>query len=261
MQLTHEQLFANPHAGNNRVLVKLPQEYSKYLHNFYEKQLGNTFIDIVTSGAPGEHAPRFGTLVKNPQKLIYDRDNYTQPTSMPHLTTIETQPGDIIFFDYQSAVLAMGKLLNNVTPNTREDWVACGEDLYIFLPYRSLLFAIRGESKWKDQKITNMDELKVICLNGMVIVENLFEEVKSTVIVPENFKQKKSVNRSKVLYCGSENIENGDGLIEADDIKPGDIIITRPIRVPVENGIANIIGNKNIAYVQRKLIFGVEVQE
>ena len=238
-------------------MIKLPQDYYKYLHSFYEKKIGDVEVEIVTSGNPGEHCPRYGELIKNPTKLIYDNANWT--TTMPHLTTIETKPGDLVFFDYQTCMIALGKLANPVTSNVRgEKWLRCGDDLYVFIPYRSLYIALRGDVKWRGQEISNLKDIDVICLNGYTVVETMYEEVKSSVIIPEIFKQKKELHKSKVIYCGSINKENGDGLKDASNIKVGDVVISRPIRVPMETSIAAILGNKNLNYLQRKFIFATE---
>ena len=256
MNIIKQELLNNEFAGNNLVLVKMPQSYNEYLHSFYDKQVGGTSIKIVTSGNPGEHCPRYGELIKNPQKLIYDRQHWNESHSLPHKTHIETLPHDLVFFDYRECMNSLGKLANPVSTNTRaEKWFRCENDLYALLSYRSLLFAIRGKVEWQGQIISNLKDLQVVSLNGYAVVEFIYNDVKSSLII----EKKKDPNRTKVVYLGQPNIENGDKLIDALNINVGDTVISRPIQVPLETKITGVLGNNNLAYLARKFIFAKQI--
>lgn len=217
---------------NNNVLVKLPSSYSDMLHN--EKKVRELFIN--TSFKPGFHAPRCGTLIANPQKLIFGA------MYMSWKTEIETVVGDTVWFNYVPAMAALGKMLNPVLPTDDDLWFEHKGDVYLLLPYESLVCVRRGESEF--------------CVNGNVLGKRI-EEKQSDMIAIKN----RLTERLILTHTGEPVTEYINEVCEVEDVDVGDTVVIRGrgeniMACELENGMDNTFSKEKLYFFQRKQIIG-----
>jgi co-chaperonin GroES (HSP10) len=72
-------------------------------------------------------------------------------------------------------------------------------------------------------------EGELIPLNGYVLIEPIFDDIKTTLFLPEHLKKEKVTMKGKVIKAGSlVKYKNSEHYAEdTDEIKDGDIVIFR----------------------------------
>jgi len=137
-------------------------------------------------------------------------------------TTIEVQPGDVVFFHYLSVMNAIRdkKLLE------------CDGRKYYSVPYESLYVAKRtinlthgtlSEKRFEIYKEGALEQMEIIvCLNGFLLVTPKKEHIEDNIggiLLPECMLSKEQVSRGVVAYVGSplsgepEVVRRGDEII------------------------------------------------
>lgn len=215
----------------NNVLVKLPSAYSKMLHN--EVKIGS--FDVNTSYELAMHTPRYGELVCNPERLYFGIGGMSWETS------IQTQVGDTVWFNYLICLMALGRLANPVSKSDEENYVICGDDIYVILPYEGLVVAKRGE--------------QVICLNGYVMGIQIKEE-QSDILKMDKVK----TGKVKLTHVGVpiENYLEGE-FVPSADVQVGDVVMVRGyggkiLAEKLENGMVNVFDKREILFFQGRQI-------
>lgn len=239
----------------NMVVVRLPQAYGDMLHSWYSHQMKDedkTVIKIDTSFDPAMHAPRWGEVYRSPRELVYERDD---PASMGWKTEVDIKDGDVVFFDYLSCLTALGKLANPGLSGETPSWIRVDNELYIVMRYDALIFAFREDL---DNPSVGLFGTKgnIICLNGNMIIRPVFNEVKSSLIIPEHLKREENRLVCDVVYAGRPNSEYLDGVIETDEVQPGHRVVLKNFKLRIENSLANIL-SPDLAYVQRKSVWAI----
>lgn len=233
----------------NHVLVKLPNSYKKMVYN--EVKIGS--FDVNTSYELAMHTPRYGELIVNPEKL------YLGIGGMSWETTIETQVGDTVWFNYLVCLMALGRLANPVSKSDDESYFVCGDDLYVFLPYESLVVARRKHTfktivtKTHTGGVDPYEEN--ICLNGYCIGEPVVEKQSEILIA-----NKKPTGKVKITHVGVP-VENylGDEFIPSCDVKVGDVVMVKKagnkmLAEKLENGMVNKFDERELVFFQNKQI-------
>lgn len=117
-------------------------------------------------------APQSGTVLAVPEKLRFSTD-MKDYNSLDFKTTMELQVGDTVIFNYKAWEFA------------RTTGGMVGDDF--FVRYDSIYVVVRNN--------------KVICINGIVIVEPAVEEIKTKLIVPDIAKDKKLKIKGTVIHA------------------------------------------------------------
>jgi len=132
-------------------------------------------------------------------------------------TTIEVQPGDVVFFHYLSVMNAIRD----------KKFLECDGRKYYSVPYESLYVAKRTIQCWYPPFVSgalSRLEERIICLNGFILVTPKQEHTEDNIdgiLLPECMLSKEQVSRGVVAYTGIPL--SG----EPEVVKPGDEIIFR----------------------------------
>lgn len=234
-------------SGRNKVVIKLDRTYKELLHRHRTKQLekSNVSLAIDTSFDVSFHAPRSGVVVAAPKSLYYNKEKPVG--SMPWDTDVEVQPGDRVWFQYLTAMKALGNLYD-VAETRRGNWLADKQgNVYITIPYDILILALRGK--------------EYFCLNGNLILEPVKFKYTGKVIVKDY-----ETMECTVRCIGKPVREYIDAFVDADDISIGDNVIIRKWKLKLVDQLgdrnAEEVGKalkannaKNLIYLQRKMIY------
>lgn len=193
---------------SNHVLIKVRLNNKLKLNTGQELYLETVFN-------PQDHVPVTGEVVKVPETLYYNQKDKSE--SLQWKTHMEVLPGDIAFFEYFAALMALAGKVDPAQQYQEPKYLEYKGELYIFLKYDALMFVKREE--------------KIIPVNGFMICEPIEKELKtsSNLILPKSLQKKESNKFAKVYYVGSTNDEYLDGKYkDVEDIKPGNIILFSP---------------------------------
>jgi hypothetical protein len=226
----------NLRISENNVLIKLPDTYRMMLNN----EIDIRGISIITKYEPSYYAPRYGTVAVIPNRLKFGIGG------MSWKTDIEIQVGDTVWFNYLVCLMALGKLLNPVYRSDETRYYTCGEDIYVLLPYESLIVAKREVSKFP----TGYTE--TICLNSYVIGKQIKRKVSDKLIVNDE-----KTGWIKLLHVGNPVTEYLTETIEIEDVEAGDtVLINKKLAEKLENGMTNHFSQEEVLFFQRRQIFG-----
>lgn len=226
----------NLRISENNVLIKLPDTYRMMLNN----EIDIRGISIITKYEPSYYAPRYGTVAVIPNRLKFGIGG------MSWKTDIEIQVGDTVWFNYLVCLMALGKLLNPVYRSDETRYYTCGEDIYVLLPYESLIVAKREVSKFP----TGYTE--TICLNSYVIGKQIKRKVSDKLIVNDE-----KTGWVKLLHVGNPVTEYFTETVEIEDVEAGDtVLINKKLAEKLENGMTNHFSQEEVLFFQRRQIFG-----
>lgn len=236
----------------NLCLIQLPQGYSKLLNTYHDYALTKDInIRVDTSFDPATHAPRWGTLIRNPKYLVYEKGNND---TIQWDCDIDTKEGDIVFFDYLACLVALGKLANPALPGENPTWLRCENDIYILIRYDALIFSFRESESGGVVLMEKKGD--IICLNGHVILRTQKEQVNTNLILPDYIKRKESKLKHEVVFVGKANREYLDGTLDSDGINPGDKVVIKNYKIRLENSLVNVL-SPDLVFVQQKHIFAI----
>lgn len=226
----------NLRISENNVLIKLPDTYRMMLNN----EIDIRGISIITKYEPSYYAPRYGTVAVIPNRLKFGIGG------MSWKTDIEIQVGDTVWFNYLVCLMALGRLLNPVYRSDETRYYTCGEDIYVLLPYESLIVAKREVSKFP----TGYTE--TICLNSYVIGKQIKRKVSDKLIVNDE-----KTGWVKLLHVGNPVTEYFTETVEIEDVEAGDtVLINKKLAEKLENGMTNHFSQGEVLFFQRRQIFG-----
>lgn len=266
----------NLRISENNVLVKLPDTYRMMLNN----EIDIRGISIITKYEPSYYAPRYGTVAVIPNRLKFGIGG------MSWKTDIEIQVGDTVWFNYLVCLMALGRLLNPVYRSDETRYYTCGEDIYVLLPYESLIVAkreIHGDIVWKLKSHINYSEAKdedfdgkrvdflrndelrclpyhapryikteIICLNSYVIGKQIKRKVSDKLIVNDD-----KTGWVKLLHVGNPVTEYFTETVEIEDVEVGDtVLINKLLAEKLENGMVNHFCDEEVLFFQRRQIYG-----
>lgn len=246
MKLTEQEL-ANFKPIMNHVLIKPDRRNDEVLVGTDDKF--KLYLD--TTWADGEHVCVKGTVMAVPDQLVYMRG---LTPLMEWQTTMELQVGDKVWYDFVAGKNAFG--------NDRHTDLRCfevGDDIYIAIKYCDCFVAKRGD--------------QTIMLNGYVLAEPIEDEIKTTILLPDFLKKKRSNKFARVAYVGSCNggymyyDKAIDDVVwrnaDPDEIAPGDVIAFSPFTdIDLEYDIhASFEGKKVFSRIQRKYINAIIKEE
>lgn len=218
----------NIKVSDNNVIVKLPDTYKMMLNN----EVNIRGLSVKTQYEPSYYAPRYGTVIAIPDKLTFGVG------AMVWKTDIEIRVGDTVWFNYLVCLMALGRLLNPHTPNPETKYFVCGEDIYVVLPYESLIVAKRGED--------------IVCLNGYCIGKQI-QEKQSEKLITEN----KKTGWVELRYIGTPVTEYLNDTVDVEDVCVGDVVcINKILAEKMENGMTNTFSDDELVFFQRKQIYG-----
>jgi len=185
----------------NHVLIRI----SRGAHKLRLKGID---LNIDVTFNPEHHVTVKGIVAALPEQLEMFSPKADNMHAMMWETTIETKPGDLVWFDYMAAMDALGPLIHPLgLYNSSKYMIIPPGDLYIFVHY-SKLYAVQE----------GMD-LKM--LNGYVCIE--WTDIKETI----GYQIRK---KSRVIYNGSNNGKYYDGYrreVKDAIVEPGDLVHTR----------------------------------
>jgi hypothetical protein len=226
----------NLRISENNVLVKLPDTYRMMLNN----EIDIRGISIITKYEPSYYAPRYGTVAVIPNRLKFGIGG------MSWKTDIEIQVGDTVWFNYLVCLMALGRLLNPVYRSDETRYYTCGEDIYVLLPYESLIVAKREVSEFPT------DYTETICLNSYVIGKQIKRKVSDKLIVNDE-----KTGWVKLLHVGNPVTEYFTETVEIEDVEVGDtVLINKLLAEKLENGMVNHFCDEEVLFFQRRQIYG-----
>ena len=247
MNISKEELeFLKP--IHNTVIFKP----DKVLNDSFKTQGGiQLFFPADQSCEIMYHVGVYGTIVKQPERLVYSKPLANEKTDMPWLIDLETKEGDSVIVNYRSIYEALERLADPVRNPGNPKWFTCEKELYVFLHYKDLI-AINGK--------------EIIPINGHVLCEQLDEEekIKTTLILPEHLRKIGDQQKfAKVLKTGSliRDYEGDNYSPDTDDVKEGDIIIFEKFyNIELEFKIHQKL-DKHYMRIQRKNIVAIVPKE
>lgn len=198
---------------NNNVLIRLVP-----MNDTIELE-GGQKLYLDTSFEPQDHVSVCGTIVKLPEKLNYRKGTIG---GMRWKTKIEAEVGDLAYFDYHSALMALGRHAGESIQYADENWWIYHGDTYILINYADI-FAV--------SRVIH-DLQHVYPINGYAIIQPDKEEINSNLEIPYHLRVKASQTRGKILYLGTPNEEYQDKRKhDAIDVKEGDTVVFKPAYV------------------------------
>jgi len=206
---------------NNNILIELDDR-----QDWLMDSKGNKFLHSINHVERWQHSYCWGRVVAVPESLTKD---------YMYGTTMELKVGDRIIFYY----LAIDRSRDGETI-THTKMIG---DNYV-IPYHFVFVAIRGK--------------EVIPVNGWVIGEGDPEEHKTSLILPDMVKRKKSKMFCTILYKGSCNTHYTDPLYsdlepEEDIYNIGDRVVMPAWRaLPLEKEEHGLLSGKLLYRFQRK---------
>lgn len=218
----------NLRISENNVLVKLPDTYRMMLNN----EIDIRGISVITRYEPSYYAPRYGTVAVIPNRLKFGIGG------MSWETDIEIKVGDTVWFNYLVCLMALGRLLNPVYRSDETRYYTCGEDIYVLLPYESLIVAKR--------------EHEIICLNSYVIGKQIKQKVSEVLKIADT-----KTGWVELLHVGEPVSEYLTETIEIEDVEAGDtVLINKKLAEKLENGMTNHFSQEEVLFFQRRQILG-----
>jgi hypothetical protein len=218
----------NIRISENNVLIKLPDTYRMMLNN----EIDIRGISIITKFEPSYYAPRYGTVVVVPNRLRFGVGGMSWKTDM------EVRVGDTVWFNYLVCLMALGRLLNPVYRSDETRYYTCGEDIYVLLPYESLIVAKR--------------ENQIICLNSYVIGKQVTKKVSDVLKVNDE-----KTGWVELLHVGNPVCEYLTETVEIEDVEVGDtVLINKRLAEKLENGMTNHFSKDDALFFQRRQIYG-----
>jgi len=207
MQLTSEQIERMV-IPSDYVLIKIDKMFDdevKFTSGF------TLYLD--PSWQMADHVRVYGTVVKVPQKLTFDL-NRKNPT-LEWKTTLYVWPGDVVYMDYHSVLMALGKKADKGIEYAHDTWISDEKkNLYILIPYSDLF--CKMDSDWNP-----------VPINGYVLIKEVEEHWQSkNIILPGNIKSIKSMKVGQIIVGGTPNLQYDNPRYTDDiDVSPGDFII------------------------------------
>ena len=195
-------------------------------------------IDVSFEDGPQRHLVSHGVITKNPISIS---SIGVEPWQMPWETTIETQEGDMVWFNYMQTLLSFKKGNYYKGPN--------GE-LYILVKYSELSVAKRGD--------------EVIPLNGYCLLEPIGSSLNNRaesigLVLPEAAKGQVDNRKAVVAYVGTPNKRYLNSIYkDAKGLKIGDeVLMDKNCTVPLEaSEHATFDGGKKYFKVMLRDIMG-----
>jgi hypothetical protein len=253
-----EQELENLIPISNNVLVKILKKKGEPDIGYDAAKIiktpdGEIKIDLDTTFNPEWMQTVRVELVKNPKSLYFNAclmDN----TTMPWHTEVETMPGDLLYVEYITLSRSFG-IGQTIADGTLFE---CGDDYYAFLPYYFILIAIRDG--------------KIFPANGYVVGKEVKENIETTMIIPDQLKEKYEKYEFQVSHTGLPNkayrgltnksirvLDNGSTPEYEfnDDIEGKTVLLShKNISMPLENNI-NPTLEKGLRVIQRRYITSV----
>ncbi len=233
---------------NNNVLVRIKDGNDKVI-----LADGKTELFIDTTFEKVKHAVTTGTIVKLPEKLVFDMS--VPPRSyMEWETEIEARIGDEVIFDYLVTLECL--------ESPDEPIIMCEGQAYFPVPYHCLYVAKRDVFRWHDDKREGVWlEQAIIPLNGYCILEPLSADQGD--LLPEDFRLKTLGTAARIKYMGTPNKSyKQEPYSDKMSVKQGDIVyMERNCDIPLQYELhASLEGDKQF-YVCQRRFFNMIVPE
>ena len=174
-------------------------------------------FSIDTSFEPSDHVAVCGTVISTPEQLLFQRGN---PESMFWKTDMEILPGDTAYFDYHSAMMALGGMADKSIQFPNEKYFVAEKRLFVMIPYQDIFCVIRFEKE-------------VIPINGYVLVKPILKENDTGGLpLPFHLRLSQEQNKGVVLFVGKPNKEYlSDKVCDVTGFDVHDIIHYRQTRI------------------------------
>lgn len=229
---------------NNKVLIKIDVSAYETLGSGF--MLGDEQYEFSANRYNvAVHSVRHGEIVKQVDTFYYSP---SKNGLQDHKTEIETLIGDDVFFPTgESENCPLFRFKN---------------DYYLLMDYEILYLAKRKTSvkKIENQVEVNGSLFDIIMLNGFILCERVYDEIKSSISLEDKVLNKKY---AKVVYLGNPVEYRSPKHISAEGIKIGDIIILTNYgaEVMLEDELHLFFDGMNTyRVVQRKFVMGVKYE-
>lgn len=219
-------------------MIKLKNLNGKIIKNFVLVEIindtdhltvGNIDVKIGVSPsgekyAEAEQSVRRGYVITLPKKITYSE------AGTPFYNSARPKVGDVVYFDYLTGLNC--------------DHATCEGKIYYILPYYSLILALNSE----------MDVSTIKMLNGYILAQKLLKERSSELEIKDSFFE----DRFTVKKIGECNTEYMDESIDDDNIKEGDVVLTKFKNYPeLEPAYQLRMDGNSYIYFKRNTIVGV----
>jgi len=235
----YECFCADDKPISNYVKIKMERKADEYIMKDGKK----LFIDPTYQ--VGKHASVVGTVIGVPDKLrfVWNKSIFAEEGSMEWETDMELEVGDTVWYSFVALSNSLGRLMDEGAKHNNKKYIVEGGEVYVFIPYDQIFVAKRKD--------------KVICLNGYLLIEPIFDEkIESKLLeLPNSMQPSKSKKYGKVAYMGSCCRNHlGYSVVDADGFDVGDtVVFDRFWNLPLEYDIhRSFDGNKEFYRVQRR---------
>lgn len=174
-------------------------------------------VDITFN--PEYHADVYGEVVKVPDKLYFKKNNTVYKSGqMMWKTDIDIKPGDMVWFDYLTALSALGSVINPMAQFSSDKYVLTEDgQLYIFVHYEQLYMRVR------DGKET--------MLNGYMLLEKFSDTSDKFMFFQVKDRAKiKLCNFARVINVGKKN-HGYYGKEKDADVEKGEIVVLKGLKM------------------------------
>lgn len=219
-------------------MIKLKNLKGKIIKNFVLVEIINDTdhltvgsidvkIGVSPSGekyAEAEQSVRRGYVVVLPKKIDYSE------AGTPFYNSARPDVGDVVYFDYLT-----GLHCEKATYQGK---------IYYIIPYYSLILALNSK----------MDVSTIKMLNGNILAQKVLKERSSKLEIKDTFFE----DRFTIKKIGECNYDYMDGSIDDDNIKEGDVVLTKFKNYPeLEPAYQLRMDGDSYIYFKRNTIIGV----
>lgn len=286
MKITKEELDRIK-MKNSRVLIKLDRVLNDKI--YFESGVS---LFISTTMELSEHVQTVGTVASAPAKLTANLNRKTSVLEfMPE--HIQLFPGDIVYCDIHTMIMALGKRLDDTIEHPNESWLECDGQIYVIIPYQEIFMVLRPAPEIDKAIIDTLPNTKkpnfskevmasamvktnpkngvfinrngeimeLIVINGYCLVEVVEEDaVKTTLILPESAR-KVSLGRVRIVMVAPSNKEYNEKVYQDGEVGPGDLAWhQRYASLRAENYYHITMGSKDtkLNVIQKRYLIAVE---
>jgi hypothetical protein len=206
IKLTQKEFDAfDVHYPSNLVIVQMPPEKDIEVAGIKVNFNPDTLYAEGESSHPADMAPVMGTIVKQVEKLYYNRKD-TERT-MSWKTSLETLVGDTVWFHHL------------ISKNCSE--IEVNKIVYKVIPYEDLFLSVRYVD-YPDE-FGGIDFAKIITpLNGNILLKEVFiPKLSQFDVTPDTVDPTRGI----VAYNGSDNQEYQTGGADLSGLAKGDMVV------------------------------------